>query len=392
MPSNVSTFSRRLPADAELNALSRAIAALRAAGTDFVDLTGSNPTHAGIAYPAGLLAPLSAAAGLSYDPDPRGLPAAREAIADDAGRREVTIDPAHVVLSASTSESYSWLFKLLCNTGDCVLVPRPSYPLFEQLTQLEGVRAIPYDLEYHGRWEIDFDSLEAGPAEARAVLVVSPNNPTGQFVLPREAERLTRLCRDRGWALIADEVFADYPLDAAAPLTDLAARLDVLTFSLGGASKSLGLPQVKLGWMVVGGPAGARDAALHALELIADTFLSVGTPVQVAAPALLRDGAAVRAAIHDRVRGNLETVRRSAAAFPSCTVLPVEGGWSAVLRVPATRSEETLVLDLLQHERILVHPGYFFDFVREAYIVISLLPPAAAVAEAIGRVLRFAAS
>jgi alanine-synthesizing transaminase len=389
--SNVSTFSRRLPAAADVNALSRALEALRADGIDYVDLTGSNPTHAGIAYPPSLLAPLSSAAALSYDPDPRGLAVAREAVAADARRRSAVVDPAHVVLTASTSESYSWLFKLLCDPGQCVLVPRPSYPLFEHLTQLEGLRAVPYDLEYHGRWEIDFETLAAAPADARALLLVSPNNPTGHFVSARQAEHLTRLCRARGWALIADEVFADYPLEATAPFTDLAGRLDVLTFTLGGASKSLGLPQVKLGWMVVGGPPRERDAALHALELVADTFLSVGTPVQVAAPVLLHAAAPIRAAIHDRIRSNLAILRRAAALCPSCTVLPVEGGWSAVVRVPATRSEEALVLDLLQRERILVHPGYFFDFVREAYLVVSLLPPRDVFAEAIGRVLGFVA-
>jgi aspartate/methionine/tyrosine aminotransferase len=387
----VSTFSRRLPLHAEVNTLSRALEALRASATAYIDLTESNPTHAAIAYPADLLAELAAPASLRYDPDPRGLFAARRAIADDAMRRAVTIDPAHIVLSASTSESYSWLFKLLCNPGECVLVPRPSYPLFEHLTQLEGVRAVPYELEYHGRWEIDFGSLSDAPATTRALLVVTPNNPTGHFVSAREAEQLERLCRDRGWALIADEVFADYPLDHPAPFTDLASRLDVLTFTLGGASKSLALPQVKLGWMVVGGPAPERDAALRALELIADTFLSVGTPVQVAAPALLPGAAPIRAAVHDRIRSNLERARRAAAAYPSCTVLPVEGGWSAVVRVPATRNEEALVLELLDRERILVHPGYFFDFPREAYIVISLLPPDDVFANAIGRVLRLAA-
>ena len=386
----MSTFSGRLPADAEANALSRAVETLRATATPFVDLTESNPTHAGIYYPPDLLAALSAPAALHYDPDPRGLALAREAIAADAGRRGVTLDPGHLVLSASTSESYSWLFKLLCDPGETVLVPRPSYPLFDHLTRLEGICTHHYDLEYHGRWEIDFDSLAAAPADTRALLIVTPNNPTGQFISPRDAERLARLCRDRGWALIADEVFADYPLDERAPLTDLASRLDVLTFTLGGASKSLGLPQVKLGWMVVGGPAIARDAALHALELIADTFLSVGTPVQVAASALLRHGTSVRQAIHDRIRANLRTARHAVRCHPSCSVLPVEGGWSVVIRVPATRSEETLVLELLERERILVHPGYFFDFVREAFMVISLLSPEHVFAEAMPRALTFA--
>src|SRR6185503_9809170 len=196
-----------------------------------------------------------------------------------------------------------------------------------------------------GRWEIDLDSVAAAPAATRAVLRVSPNNPTGSYAGGREIDALGRLCRDRGWALIVDEVFADYTLDAAAPMTDLATRADVLTFSMGGASKSLGLPQVKLGWTVVGGPAADREAALEGLELIADTFLSVSTPVQVAAASLLQRGSAVRGAIHARVRANLAAARRIAASHPSCDLLPVEGGWSAVVRVPATRSEESLVLD-----------------------------------------------
>jgi aspartate/methionine/tyrosine aminotransferase len=199
-----------------------------------------------------------------------------------------------------------------------------------------------------------------------------------------------RLCRDRGWALIVDEVFADYVLDAKAPLTDIATRADVLTFSMGGASKSLGLPQVKLGWTVVGGPEDDCRAALAGLELIADTFLSVGTSVQVAAASLLERGAHVRQAIHARVRANLAEARRIAAGHPACSLLPVEGGWSAVVRVPATRGEETLVLDLLARERVVAHPGYFFDFEHEAFLIVSLLVPEREFADAFARTLRFA--
>jgi len=271
-----------------------------------------------------------------------------------------------------------------------VLTPVPSYPLFDYLASLDGVRQTRYPLEYHGRWEIDVDSVAAAPGDTRAVLLVSPNNPTGSYASAREIEALVRVCRDRGWALIVDEVFADYALEAGAPLTDVAARTDVLTFSMGGASKSLGLPQVKLGWTVVGGPAQDRASALDGLELIADTFLSVNTPVQVAAAALLERGAAVRAAIHGRVRANLATARRVAAAHPSCNLLPVEGGWSAVVRVPATRGEEMLVLELLSRERVLVHPGYFFDFEHEAFLVVSLLVSEAEFADAFARTLRFA--
>jgi len=380
--------SGRIPPQLEPNALARAVAALRERGAALADLTDSNPTRAGIPYPDDLLAPLADAAARRYEPHPFGLPAARAAVAADHGRRGAAVDPAHVVLTASTSEAYSWLFKLLCDAGDSVLVPRPSYPLFEHLTALEGVGAEPYSLEYHGRWSIDMASLRAAPERTRAVLVVSPNNPTGSYLPAEELAALTQLCRDRRWALVVDEVFADYPLDARQPLTDIAARADVLTFSLAGLSKTVGLPQLKLAWIVAGGPAAARDEALAALELVADSYLSVATPVQVAAPHLLRAGALVRGAIQQRIRQNLDALRAAARGVPACEVLRAEGGWSAVVRVPATLGEEALVVGLVEREGILVHPGYFFDFPREAYLVVSLLPPQATFADACTRLLR----
>jgi len=383
-------FSNRLPPHQETNALSRAVDDMRARGVPFVDLTDSNPTAAGFDYPRTLLAPLAHPRALAYEPHPLGARSAREAIAADGLRRGATIDPGSIVLSASTSEAYSWLFKLLCDPGDCVLVPRPSYPLFEHLTRLESVRTSPYDLDYHARWEIDFTGMTNAPPRTKAVLLVSPNNPTGSYASAAELERLTGICRDRGWALIVDEVFADYPLDESAPLTDLATRLDVLTFTLAGASKSLGLPQVKLGWVIVGGPDADRRAALGALEVVADTFLSVGTPVQTSASELLSAGADVRRAIHERIRANLRHARRLAGGFPASEVLRVEGGWSVVLRVPSRGGEEQLVLDLLERERVFVHPGYFFDFTRESYLVASLLPPEDTFAGAMARVLRAA--
>jgi aspartate/methionine/tyrosine aminotransferase len=367
-------FSRRLPPDATPNAVSRELDALRAAAAPVVDLTESNPTRAGIPYPDALLASFGGAASYSYDPKPLGLPAARAAVAEDQGRRGVTIDPADVVLTASTSEAYSWLFKLLCDPGEAVLVPQPSYPLFEHLTALEGVRAIPYPLEYQGRWVVDCDALEAAPPGVKALLVVSPNNPTGSYLAAGELSIMTGVCRDRGWALIADEVFADYPLDAVDPLTDIACRADVLSFTLGGLSKTVGLPQLKMAWCIAGGPRAARDSALAAIELVADSYLSVGTPVQAAAAELLRGGASVRAAIQERTRRNLAALRQAAADYPSCDVLRTEGGWSSVVRVPSTRSEEEITLHLLRAEHVLVHPGYFFDFPRETYFVVSLLP------------------
>ena len=284
------------------------------------------------------------------------------------------------------------MFKLLCNPGEAVLVPQPSYPLFEHLTGLEGVQAVPYHLRYHGRWEIDFDTVSAAPAHVRAVLLVSPNNPTGSFVTIDEARRLGEICRSRGWAIVADEVFADYPLEIDAPPTESVMNLDVLSFTLGGASKSLGLPQIKLGWMVVGGPRSERARALAALEIIADTFLSVGTSVQGAAPSLLASGAAVRDQIRRRAADNLRRARDLAREHPSCTLLPVDGGWSLVARVPALRSEESLALELLEQQHVLVHPGYFFDFPHEAFVVVSLIPPSDQFADAFARTLRFAST
>ena len=385
-------FSRRLPRHAETNRLTLALAALHERGEPIIDLTESNPTKTGLPYPSDLLASLADLRALRYEPHPLGLPAARAAVAADQARRGVTIDPAHVVLTASTSEAYTWLFKLLCDPGACVLVPRPSYPLFDHLTRLEGVRAEPYDLEYHGRWEIDFASLSHAPADTRAVLVVSPNNPTGSYVSAHEVARLQAFCRDRGCALVADEVFVDYPLETTNPVTDLAAHADVLAFTLGGLSKSVGLPQLKLGWMLVGGPIATAAEAIAAIELIADSFLSVSTPVQIAAAELLARAAPVRAAIQARIRRNLDFARRAAAQVPACEVLRAEGGWCAVVRIPAMRTEEQFAIHLLETERILVHPGYFFDFHAEAFVVVSLLPPEDLFARAFPRVLRAAIS
>jgi len=383
-------FSNRLPGHAEVNALSRSVASLTAAGTSLVDLTESNPTRAGLPYPADLLSAAASDRALGYDPQPFGLRTAREAVSADYARRGVAVDPECIVLSASTSEAYSWLFKLLCNPGESVLIPQPSYPLFEHLTRLESVRAVPYRLEYHGRWDIDFESIAAAKDDVRAVLLVSPNNPTGSYVTSREADTLAAICRERGWAIVSDEVFAEYALDAHAPATEIARRAKVLSFTLGGASKALGLPQMKLAWTIVDGPVKERIEALSGLELIADTFLSVNTPVQVAAPDLFRRAAPVRQAIHQRVSRNLTAARDVVRTYPACEVLRVEGGWSAAVRVPATRTEEALALGLLQEEHVLVHPGFFFDFPHEAFVVVSLLPPEDIFADAFGRVLRYA--
>jgi alanine-synthesizing transaminase len=392
MSSSVSMFSNRLPPNPAANAVSRRLAALRASGETWVDLTESNPTRAGFDYPADLLAGLANGRALAYEPQPCGIQSAREAVALDHARRGARIDPAHVVLTSSTSEAYAWLFKLLCGTGENVLVPRPSYPLFEHLTRLEAVEARPYDLEYHGRWQVHAEVVAARATPAtKAVLLVSPNNPTGSYMTAGELERLSAFCAERRIALIVDEVFVDYPLDVpAGVVTDIAASSRPLAFTLGGLSKTVGLPQVKLGWIVAGGEERLRNDALAALELIADTYLSVSTPVQVAAADLLRRGAAIRSGILERIRGNLAALRRVAADFSAATVLTCEGGWYAVIRVPSTRSEEQLMLELLERERVLVHPGYFFDFPHEAYVIVSLLPRPDVFADAAARMLHCA--
>ena len=311
-------------------------------------------------------------------------------MAAEYARRGIAVDPERIVLTASTSEAYSLLFKLLAAPGDEVLVPRPSYPLFELLTTLDGLAARPYDLEYHGIWSIDVASVEraVGP-RTRALLVVNPNNPTGSFVSRVELERLAAICGPRGIALIVDEVFADYELepDGAADRARVLARDDVLVFGLGGLSKSIGLPQLKLGWIAVAGPDGIVSEAIGRLELMCDTYLSVSTPVQLAAAELLERGAAVRRQIAARVVANYGRLKALSASAPSSCVLTASAGWYAVVRVPTLRSEEDLVLDLVTSDGVLAHPGYFFDFPRESYLIVSLLPPEAPFAAGIERML-----
>ena len=369
-------FSSRLPATLAQNALSRAVDARRRSGVPLLDLTETNPTMAGVAYPADVLAPLADPFGARYAPDPRGLMDARAAIAASYARDlSVSASADRIVLTASTSEAYAVIFKLLCDPGEAVLVPRPSYPLFDLLTRLEGVEARSYALEYHGVWVIDRASVDAAfGSDVRAVLVVSPNNPTGSMLRADDREWLVTLCAKRGVAIISDEVFAGYPLAPRADACSLAGETRALTFVLGGLSKSAGLPQVKLGWMLVDGPDALVAETLERLDLIADTYLSVSTPVQLAAGRLIESGHTIRAAILSRVRGNLDVLRGAVRAHPAITLREPEGGWSAVLEVPATMGDEALVLKIVERAHVIVHPGYFFDFAGGAFLVVSLLP------------------
>ncbi|MBI3491541.1 MAG: pyridoxal phosphate-dependent aminotransferase, partial [Acidobacteria bacterium] len=306
-------------------------------------------------------------------------------------RQGLSIAAERIVLTASTSDAYSLLFKLLADAADEVLVPRPSYPLFDHLTRLDLVVSRPYDLEYHGAWSVDLASVErAFTSRTRALLLVCPNNPTGSFIGRDELDRLAALCAPREVAIIADEVFADYELEegSARRAGRVATRSDVLSFALGGLSKSVGLPQLKLGWIAISGPDRVVDPALERLELIGDTYLSVSTPVQVAAADLLARGAGVRRQIAARVVANYRHLQSAAAATPACTVLRSDGGWYAVLQVPSLEPEEDLVVRLLEADGVLIHPGYFFDFPRESFLIVSLLTPPTVFADGIARVLR----
>jgi alanine-synthesizing transaminase len=366
-------FSSRVPVDRTPNRLHRAIERLRASGTPLIDLTLSNPTAAGISYPANLLTALASDAALRYEPAPLGLPRAREAVA-----ATMDVSPGRVVLATSTSEAYSILFKLLCDPGDDVLVPQPSYPLLDYLAPLDAVRPVPYALDYHAGWSIDIDNVRAAATDrTRAIVVVNPNNPTGSYLKRAELDALSEFCARHDAVLVGDEVFFNFPLTGSR-LLDAVRVIDqdaAVAVSLGGLSKEAGLPQLKLGWMVLNGPADRTTEVLERLEIICDTYLSVSTPVQVAAPGLIEAGRQVRHDILERLRANAAALTRAGSCHPSIEILPVEGGWYAVLRVPATRSEDDLVLELLDADNVLVHPGYFFDFPREAFVVISLLPP-----------------
>jgi alanine-synthesizing transaminase len=384
-------FSMRVPPDLTPNRLSTALAQLTRERRSVVDLTLSNPTRAGVHYPPDLLSSLGHSRGLSYRPEALGLADARRAVSADYARRAVAVPPERIALTASTSEAYTILFKVFCDAGDEVLVPRPSYPLFEHLARLDAVTAVPYDLEYQGRWNVDIASIERSLSDrTRVLLAVSPNNPTGSYLTREELAAIVSRCAPRQIAVIVDEVFADYELEPGAACTagQPLQQTDGLAFSLGGLSKSIGLPQVKLGWIAAGGPDRLVSEALSRVEFVCDTYLSVSTPVQAAAAELLHAGAPVRADIQSRIVKNYQTLRMLVAAAPACQVLAAQGGWYGLVQVPSFSAEEDLVVDLVINEGVLVHPGYFFDFPRESFLVVSLLAPEPDFADGIGRMLR----
>ncbi len=387
---NSITFSNRTNWHREPNGLSRLLEEIRSAGREVIDLTLSNPTEAGISYPSKeLLHVLAQPEALRYQPDPRGMLAAREEVAKYYSAKGIVVDTDSILLTASTSEAYAFVFRLLCGPGDSVLIPTPSYPLFEFLAQVNDVACQSYKIQYDGAWHIDLASIRSAITDkTKAIVVVSPNNPTGSFLKKNEHEELASIAREAGCALIVDEVFADYGFDIDNDrVASTAGASNALTFTLNGLSKMAGLPQLKLGWIVVSGEDGVKKEALARLEILADTFLSVNTPVQVALPEIMKLGVQTRESIRKRVISNYEYLRSRNNTGSSCSLLHAEGGWNAVLRVPSTRTDEEWALLLLEKCGVYVQPGYFFDFEGSAYLVVSLLPESATFRYGIERIL-----
>jgi alanine-synthesizing transaminase len=368
-------FADRTHWNLKANPLSEALAQHRATGRPLLDLTISNPTECGLQYDRrAILQALANPANLAYNPEPRGLPIARQAVAAYYAARAAEVPADSILLTTSTSEAYSFTFRTLCNPGDEILVPEPSYPLLAFLADIQDVKLVRYALDYDYGWQINFHALQQGITErTRGVIVVHPNNPTGHFTKPRELEQLNEICSSRNLAIIADEVFLDFALQAGQSPFTFARNDAALTFTMSGLSKISGLPQMKAAWLVASGPEPLKSQALARLEIIADTYLSMNAPVQHAIPALVEQRHLFQTQLLSRLRNNLSELDRKLAMQNSCARLVVEAGWYAVLRVPATRSDEALAIELLSRENIYVHPGHFYDFPTDGFLILSLM-------------------
>ena len=367
-------FADRTSWNLKANPLSEALAKHRAAGKQLLDLTVSNPTECGFEYDSrAILQALANPASLAYHPEPRGLLVARRAVAAYYAARNAKVRAESIILTTSTSEAYSFVFRMLCNPGDEILIPEPSYPLFAFLADIQDVKLARYPLVYDYGWQINFHALQqAITPRTRGVIVVHPNNPTGHFTKSHEREKLNEICCSRNLAIIADEVFLDFALQGQPPFS-FAGNSKALTFTMSGLSKISGLPQMKAAWLVTSGPQELKSQALALLEIIADTYLSMNAPVQHAIPALLEQRQRFQTQLLARVRKNLEELDRQLATQKSCARLAVEAGWNAVLRVPATRSDEELAIELLMRKNVYVHPGHFYDFPSEGFLIVSLI-------------------
>jgi alanine-synthesizing transaminase len=384
-------FSQRTNWNLSPNGFTQVIEGLRSSGAKLLDLSVSNPTACGFHYDThAILSAFQNLNALRYDPHPKGLLSARKEVAgyylqDHRAR----LDPESIFLTTSTSEAYCYVFRLLCNPQDEILVPKPSYPLFGFLAALQDVALIPYALEYAHGWLLDFHSIvRALSPRTRAILLVHPNNPTGSYLRDEEVRRLYEICRERELALIVDEVFLDYSFQGSAPKT-FAANHDALTFTLSGLSKIAALPQMKVAWVATTGPASLVTAALNRLEVIADTYLSLNAPTQWAFPTLFEQRRSLQPQLLGRIRENHENLQRMIASQSACELLAAAGGWYAVLRIPAQRTDEDLVIELLEKHHVVVHPGHFYDFPNDGFLVTSLIAPAEVFEEGISRLLRF---
>jgi len=367
-------FADRTNWNLEPNRLSEALARHRVAGKPLIDLTASNPTECGFTYDRErILSALADPQSLSYEPEPKGLLAAREVIVGYYADRGDHVAASDMLLTTSTSEAYSFVFRILCNPGDEVLIPTPSYPLFDLLADIQDVRLVRYPLIYDHGWQIAFHALEAAlTPRTRAIIVVHPNNPTGHFVKPDERSGLNQICAGRQLAIIADEVFLDFALSSKRHLSWVA-NSEVLTFTMSGLSKMCGFPQMKAAWLAASGPKDLTTRALERLEVIADTYLSMNAPIQHAISEFLQQRHEFQRQLMSRVRGNLAELDRQLATQKACSRLEIEGGWYAVLRVPATRTDEEVALDLVEKEGVYVHPGHFYDFPADGYLIVSLI-------------------
>jgi alanine-synthesizing transaminase len=403
-------FSSRTEWDLAETPLARALRERRAAGREVLDLTASNPTQCGFAYDeAAILAALGDQAAMAYDPDPRGMRRAREAVCRYYAERGASVDPANVFLTVSTSEAYSWLFRLLCDAGDEVLIAQPSYPLFDFLAQIEDVRLKPYPLFYDHGWQIDLAELRKRVSDrTRAIAVVHPNNPTGHWT--RERQELEALCAEHSLALIVDEVFLDFgmePIENAivssrfgqnqaelgrprATGSFATGEHSALTLVLSGISKIAALPQMKAAWIAGFGPEPELSESLDRLEVVADTFLSMNAPVQCALDAWLRGSKGMQEQIRQRTRANLQALDLVLERHPAVTRLEVEAGWYAVLRVPALGRDEDLAVRLVEEYGVSLHPGYFFGFSGDGWLVVSLLGPKRDFREGVQRICQAA--
>jgi alanine-synthesizing transaminase len=385
---NAELFADRTNWNLAPNRLSEALARHRSSGKPPIDLTASNPTECGFTYDREkILSALANPRSLSYEPEPKGLLAARAAVVGYYADRGDHVAASDMLLTTSTSEAYSFVFRILCNPRDEVLIPTPSYPLFDLLADIQDVRLIRYPLLYDHGWQIDFFGLASSlTTRTRAVVVVHPNNPTGHFTKQDERLRLNQICADRGIAVIADEVFLDFSLPTKPP-TSWVANAETLTFTMSGLSKMCGLPQMKVAWLAVSGPKDLKTQALDRLEVIADTYLSMNAPVQHAVPQLLEQRHEFQRQLMSRLKGNLAELDRQLATQKACSRLEIEGGWYAVLRVPATRTDEEVALDLIEKKGVYVHPGHFYDFPTDGYLILSLIAPEHEFAEGIKRLV-----